>query len=79
MLRRKAKQKQQHEPKIRWWVQPLSHPSSHSPCSHHTKARLPFVVHVARHVVDLGHEGGAAVEQHVMDEVRVLNQWLNLR
>lgn len=55
------------------------HPSSHCPRSHHPEAGIALVAHVARPVVGLQHEGGAAVEQHVVHKVRVLNHWLNLR
>lgn len=57
----------------------LPHPCSHSPCSHDPEAGIPFVALVARLVIRLGHKGGAAVQEHVMNNVIVLNYWLNLR
>ena len=54
------------------------HPSSYCPCSHYTEACVPYVPHVARPVVHLRHIGWAAVQQHEMNKVMVLNRWFNL-
>lgn len=57
----------------------LPHLSSHSPGSHNPKADVPYVTLVARLVIRFRHKGGATVQEHVMNNVVVLNHWFNLR
>lgn len=61
------------------WRWTFSYPASYSPRSHHSEAGVPRVLPVAPPVGHLGHMGGAAVQQHVVNQVVVLNVWLHLR
>lgn len=59
------------------WI--FSYPSSYSPRSHHSKAGVLHAPPVARPVGRLCHIGRAAVQQHVVNQVMVLNVWFHLR
>lgn len=61
------------------WRWTFSYPSPYSPDSHHSEAGVPHAPPVALPVGHLGHVGGAAVQQHVVNQVVVLNVWLHLR
>lgn len=64
---------------IQKWIKDPSHPSTHAPRSYNFKTGVPSLILVAFLVEGLSHEGGAAVQQHVVNNIIVLNQGFNLR
>ena len=57
----------------------VSYPSSHNPGKHHSEAFFRWSPREAFLHVGLVQRQGAAIDQHVVDQVQVLNHRLNLR